>query len=90
MDDHNQGNNDDKINSTFLIIQQVTKGGVFVGSNKIKHMTTAMGHLKFDDGGRYLHFSKNRRGGNGNKLYFNLDTHNKVQWLNEVPLNEPM
>ena len=53
-------------------------------------MTTAMGHLKFDDGGRYLHFSKNRRGGNGNKLYFNLDTHNKVQWLNEVPLNEPM
>ena len=90
MDDHNQGHNDAKLNTTFLIIQQVTKGGVFVGSNKIKHMTTAMGHLKFDDGGRYLHFSKNRRGGNGNKLYFNLDTHNKVQWLNEVPLNEPM
>ena len=49
LDEHNQGNNDEKLNTTFLVIQQVTKGGVFVGSNKIKHMTTAMGHLKFDE-----------------------------------------
>ena len=87
LDDHNQGNNDAKLNTTFLIVQQVTKGGVFVGSNKIKHMTTAMGHLKFDELGRYFHFSKNRRGGNGNKIYFDLGTHNKVSWLNEEPLN---
>jgi len=87
LDEHNQANNDANINSTFLIIQQVTKGGTFVGSNKIKHMTTAMGHLKFDEMGRYFHFSKNRRGGNGNKLYFNLDTHNKVSWLHDEPLN---
>ena len=87
MDDHNQGNNDGNKNTCFLVIQQVTKGGVFVGSNKIKHMTTAMGHLKFDEGGRYFHFSKNRRGGNGNKIYFNLNTHNKVSWMNEEPLN---
>jgi DNA repair protein RadA/Sms len=87
LDEHNQANNDAKINSTFLIIQQVTKGGTFVGSNKIKHMTTAMGHLKFDEMGRYFHFSKNRRGGNGNKLYFNLDAHNKVSWLHDEPLN---
>ena len=53
-----------RINTTFLVIQQVTKSGTFVGSNKIKHMTTAMGHLKFDsDGQRFFHFSKNRRGG---------------------------
>ena len=90
LDDHNQANNDSKINTTFLIIQQVTKGGVFVGSNKIKHMTTAMGHLKFDEMGRYFHFSKNRRGGNGNKIYFNLNTHNKVAWMNEEPLNAEM
>ena len=88
LDEHNQGNNTAKVNTTFLVIQQVTKGGVFVGSNKIKHMTTAMGHLRFDEGGRYLHFSKNRRGGNGNKIYFNLNSHNKVMWMNEEPLNE--
>ena len=87
LDEHNLANNDAGINTTFLIIQQVTKGGTFVGSNKIKHMTTAMGHLKFDEGGRYFHFSKNRRGGNGNKIYFNLNTHNKVSWMNEEPLN---
>ena len=89
LDEHNQANNDEKINSTFLIIQQVTKGGTFVGSNKIKHMTTAMGHLKFDsDGGRFFHFSKNRRGGNGNKLFFNLNSKNKVNWLFDEPINE--
>ena len=65
FEEHNLGNNDDKLNTAFLIIQQVTKGGTFVGSNKIKHMTTAMGHLKFDsEGQRFFHFSKNRRGGN--------------------------
>jgi len=87
LDEHNQANNEAKKNTSFLIIQQVTKGGVFVGSNKIKHMTTAMGHLKFDDqGGRYLHFSKNRRGGRGDLLYFDLNTHNKVNWGNfEAP-----
>jgi DNA repair protein RadA/Sms len=90
LDEHNQGGNKANINTTFLVIQQVTKGGVFVGSNKIKHMTTAMGHLKFDEGGRYFHFSKNRRGGNGNKIYFSLNTHNKVEWLNEEPLNMEM
>ena len=37
-------------------------------------MTTAMGHLKFDgDGGRYLAFTKNRRGGNMNKILFQLE-----------------
>jgi len=88
LEEHNMGNNDSKTNTSFLIVQQVTKSGVFVGSNKIKHMTTAMGHLKFEDGGgRYFHFSKNRRGGNGNKIYFNLNTHNKVDWLNEEPMN---
>ena len=91
LDEHNQANNDEKLNSTFLIIQQVTKGGTFVGSNKIKHMTTAMGHLKFDgEGQRFFHFSKNRRGGNGNKLFFNLNSKNKVNWLFDEPINMGM
>ena len=88
LDEHNQANNNAQINSAFLIIQQVTKGGTFVGSNKIKHMTTAMGHLKFDgDGNRFFHFSKNRRGGNGNKLFFNLNSTNKVNWTHDEPIN---
>ena len=88
LDEHNLGNNDGKVNTTFLIIQQVTKSGTFVGSNKIKHMTTAMGHLKFDsEGQRFFHFSKNRRGGNGNKLFFNLESKNKVNWLFDEPMN---
>ena len=52
-------------------------------------MTTAMGHLKFDgDGQRFFHFSKNRRGGSGNKLFFNLNSKNKVNWLFDEPINQ--
>lgn len=70
--------------TSFLIIQQMTKGGVFVGSNKLKHMTTAFADLKFDEiGNRYMQFTKNRRGGSMNKFMYNLDTHNKVNWLYE-------
>ena len=83
MEEHNLGNNDSKTNTTFLIIQQVTKGGTFVGSNKIKHMVTGMMHLRFTDGQRYLVFSKNRRGGNANRLFFDLNNKNKVNWLFE-------
>ncbi len=62
----------------FLIIQQVTKGGVFVGSNRLKHMTTGMMHIKFDkdSGYRYMEFSKNRRGTVGEKVGFVLSNNN--------------
>ena len=83
FDEHNVAKNDSKTNTTFLIIQQVTKGGGFVGSNKIKHMVTGMMHLKFEDGERYLVFSKNRRGGSANRLFFNLRGKNKVNYLHE-------
>ena len=50
--------------------------GEFAGSNRIKHMTTAMAHLRFDGSGRdaerYIEFSKNRRGMVGEKIYFDL------------------
>lgn len=58
---------------TILAIQQYTKGGTFVGSNKIKHMLTGMIFVKFDKHGeRYIIFTKNRRGGHmvGKPLYF--------------------
>ena len=35
---HNKADNARKVNTTFLTIQQVTKTGAFVGSNRLKHM----------------------------------------------------
>lgn len=60
-----------------LLIQQVTKGGVFVGKNGLKHDTTAMLELRFDENNqsRYMEFTKNRRNGaiNFKKLYYSLN-----------------
>ena len=78
----NKGNNKLKKYTTFLTILQLSKGGTFVGSNKLKHMTTAM--MKMDwkgtenSGQRYMEFSKNRVGDVGKKLFFNFD--NGVQY----------
>jgi energy-coupling factor transporter ATP-binding protein EcfA2 len=58
---------------TIVCIQQYTKGGTFVGSNKIKHLLTGMMFVMFDkDGDRYIKFTKNRRGGHmvNKKLYY--------------------
>jgi predicted ATP-dependent serine protease len=62
-----------------MVIQQYTKGGTYVGSTKIKHLTTSMIYVMFDkDGQRYIIFTKNRRNGSmvNRKLYFtkNRDT----------------
>ena len=67
------------MNTTFLTIQQVTKTGAFVGSNRLKHMITAMMELRLDNAkniysNRYIVFSKHRRGDVGVKLYYNLST----------------
>lgn len=56
-----------------MAIQQYTKGGTFVGSNKIKHMLTGMIFVRFDNNGeRYVEFTKNRRGGSkiNRRVYF--------------------
>jgi len=66
MCQHNKANNDAKKYTTFIMIQQMTKGGKFVGSNKLKHNTTGMLEIRFDGSSdlapRYIEFSKNRRG----------------------------
>jgi predicted ATP-dependent serine protease len=73
---HNEADNDSKRHTTFLLIQQVTKNGVFVGSNKLKHITDA--HLEMrrdsdrDGGGTYLMFSKNRNGAAGIRYNYRL------------------
>ena len=87
LEKHNKAENLSKLNTTFLIIQQVTKSGEFAGSNRFKHMLTGMGHLKFTEGSRCLFFSKNRRGGRMDKLHFSLDQKDHVGWLFTEPMN---
>ena len=73
---HNEANNASKRYTTFLLIQQVTKNGVFVGSNKLKHITDAHLEMKRDSdrdgGGTYLMFSKNRNGAAGVRYNYRL------------------
>lgn len=57
----------------FLCIQQFTKGGNFVGSNKLKHNTTSFMYILRDKGFKpYIVFHKNRRNGRmvHKRLYF--------------------
>ena len=73
---NNKGENKTNKYTTFLLIQQVTKGGVFVGSNKLKHLTDAMLEMRResdrDGGGTYMEFTKNRNGECGYKMSFDL------------------
>ena len=79
---HNLAGNDSKTHTAFLVIQQVTKGGVFVGSNRLKHNTTGMLEIRFDDDGqsKYLMFTKNRRGDVLKKMYFSLKDSGDVKY----------
>ena len=81
FEQHNMGENDSKVNTSFLIIQQVTKGGEFAGSNRFKHMMTGMAHMKWTkEGERTFFFSKNRRGGDMSIRVFSLHSKNRVGW----------
>jgi predicted ATP-dependent serine protease len=75
MISHNKGNNKAKKYTCFVTILQLSKGGQFVGSNKLKHMTTSMMHLDWEggeNGRRFMEFSKNRVGAVGKKMYFSI------------------
>ena len=70
---NNKAQNQRGLNTTFLTIQQVTKSGNFIGSNRLKHSITAMMELRFDNprnvfSDRYVVFSKHRRGYVGVRL----------------------
>ena len=73
---NNKGENDEEKFTSFLLIQQVTKAGEFVGSNKLKHMTDATLEMRKesdrDGGGTYLEFTKNRNGSVNQRLSFSL------------------
>lgn len=81
LEKHNKGGNQAELNTSFLIIQQVTKAGTFAGSNRFKHMLTGMARMQFVEGGRCISFSKNRRGGQMDRLFFKVDTTKDVSWL---------
>lgn len=82
---HNKADNGRGRNTTFLTIQQVTKSGAFVGSNRLKHMITAMMELRLDNAKniyskRFVVFTKHRRGEVGVKLYYDLTTAGNVHF----------
>jgi DNA repair protein RadA/Sms len=88
---HNHGENKANCYTSFLMIQQVTKGGNFVGSNKLKHNTTGMLEIRFtEEGGqeRYLMFTKNRRGDVYKKMYFSLAAEGDVLYHAERFIQE--
>lgn len=82
MRKNNAGQNERKTYSSFLCIQQVTKGGNFVGSNKLKHNTTGMMEVRFDENGesRYITFTKNRRGEVNKRMFFDLSATGDVKY----------
>lgn len=85
---NNKAQNQRNINTTFLTIQQVTKSGNFIGSNRLKHSITAMMELRFENprnvfSDRYVVFSKHRRGDVGLKLYYDLSATGNVRFDEE-------
>lgn len=72
QDKHKKGENNNHYYTTFINIQQVTKAGDFVGSNRLKHMTDAMCHIDRSKDGleRSIYFSKNRDCDKDFKMYF--------------------
>lgn len=85
---NNKAQNQRGLNTTFLTIQQVTKSGNFIGSNRLKHSITAMMELRFDNprnvfSDRYVVFSKHRRGDVGVRLYYDLSTTGDVRFDEE-------
>jgi len=70
---NNLGENEEGKFTSHLLIQQVTKGGNFVGSNKLKHNTTGMVELRYTGSGeRKINITKNRRGFEYQDLVFDI------------------
>ena len=84
----NKAANGRVVNTTFLTIQQVTKAGHFIGSNRLKHSITAMLELRLENpknvySDRYAVFSKHRRGDVGVRLYYDLSVTGDVYYNEE-------
>lgn len=81
MRQNNAAQNERALYTSFLCIQQVTKDGTFVGSNKLKHSLSGMMELRFgEEGTRYIVFTKNRRGEVNKKMFFDLSSTMDVRY----------
>ena len=69
---NNKGENDIKKYTSFIHIQQFTKGNEFAGSNRLKHLMDATVKMLVEDEIKHIIFTKNRNGQSGVKLDFNL------------------
>jgi DNA repair protein RadA/Sms len=71
---HNSGANEAGKNTTFIVIQQVTKDGAQLGTNRLKHAMTGMIELRKDpeSGLPFAFFSKNRRGATNKRMFYSL------------------
>ena len=84
----NKAENERGVHTTFLTIQQVTKSGRFIGTNRLKHAITAMLELRLENpkniySERYAVFSKHRRGDVGVRLYYDLSSTGDVFYNEE-------
>lgn len=79
---HNSGKNKSQTNTTFICIQQVTKDGVQLGTNRLKHAMTGMIELRKDKetGDSYIEFTKNRRGELNKRMYYSLSVTGDVRY----------
>ena len=83
MRTHNKGNNRRNAYTAFLSIQQKNKGGQYVGSKRLEHMTTAFLQLLWDTkekGKRYMVFEKNRKGKEKVRLYYNFANESGIKY----------
>jgi len=78
----NSGKNTSETYTTFIAIQQVTKEGVQLGTNRLKHAMTGMIELRKDPktGESYIEFTKNRRGTVNVRMYYSLHTTGDVRY----------
>jgi hypothetical protein len=71
----------------------VTKSGIFVGSNKLKHLTDAMLCMRRESdrngGGTYMTFEKNRNGEAGARMSFQLTGTQIYYGTIEIDSDEP-
>ena len=74
QDKHKKGDNLKNYYTTFINIQQMTKAGDFVGSNRLKHMVDAFCNVERSKDGleRSLFFSKNRDCDKDFKVFFSI------------------
>jgi len=90
QDKMKKGENKYKYYTTFINIQQMTKAGDFVGSNRLKHMTDAMAHIERSKDGleRSIHFSKNRDCDKDFKMYFTFYNENVYYTFEQASSSE--